>query len=143
MPRKSAAALAIVTPITDHRPPAPDDLTPEQAAEWREVVGRMPNDWFTRETHQLLAAYCRHVTAAKTLSAEIDRFKPEWLTDSVGLEQFGRLLALRDRETRGMSSLATRMRLTQGSRYRADKTATATAKPQFADGLPPWERYVR
>jgi hypothetical protein len=78
------------------------------------------------------------VAAAQTLSAEIDRFQPAWLTDSVGSEHFGRLLALRERETRAMSSLATRMRLTQGSRYRADKTATATAK-NFERGLAPWE----
>jgi hypothetical protein len=138
MPRKSAAALSVVTPISEHRPPPPPDLTAAQADEWRAVVRRMPSGWFTRETHQLLAAYCRHVAAAQTLSAEIDRFQPAWLTDSVGSEHFGRLLALRERETRAMSSLATRMRLTQGSRYRADKTATATAK-NFERGLAPWE----
>ena len=43
MPRKSAAALAVVTPITDHRPPPPGDLPEEQAAEWTAVVNRMPN----------------------------------------------------------------------------------------------------
>jgi len=35
-------------------------LTDEQAEEWRAVVSRMAADWFPRETHGMLLAYCRH-----------------------------------------------------------------------------------
>jgi hypothetical protein len=51
------------TPIYLHsnaRPEPPEDLTEEQAAEWSAVVDRLPADWFPRETHGLLARYCRH-----------------------------------------------------------------------------------
>jgi hypothetical protein len=41
------------------------DLTEDQAAEWRAVVDRLPNDWFPRETHGMLAQFCRHVCTAR------------------------------------------------------------------------------
>ncbi len=58
--RKSAAELGVIQGIPE-RPDAPDELTPEQAEEWRAVVDRMPVDWFRREIWPLLCAYCRHV----------------------------------------------------------------------------------
>ena len=60
---KSSAALEIPSVADlrgDARPEPPEDLTEEQAAEWRAVVARMPADWFHRETHGLLAQYVRH-----------------------------------------------------------------------------------
>jgi hypothetical protein len=49
--RKSAAALGVIHGIPQ-RPEPPDELTPEQAEEWREIVGRMPVDWFGRQDPQ-------------------------------------------------------------------------------------------
>jgi hypothetical protein len=63
--RKSSAELSVVTPLKTRRPPPPEDLTEEQASEWRAVVSRMPPDWFTREHFALLADYCRHVCRAR------------------------------------------------------------------------------
>jgi hypothetical protein len=68
MPRKSAAALAVVKPITDHRPPPPKDLSEQQAGEWRAIVGRMPSGFFTREMFGLLTAYCQHASASRVLA---------------------------------------------------------------------------
>ena len=53
---QSHAALA-VAPVSDlrlvARPEPPEDLTENQSAEWRAIVGRLPADWFQRETHGL------------------------------------------------------------------------------------------
>ena len=76
MPRKSAAALAVVSAISDYRPGPPEHLTPEQAAEWRAVVGRMPSGWFGREMHALLEGFVTHVTAHRALCRLIDSFRP-------------------------------------------------------------------
>ena len=49
---KSSAALEIPSVADlrgDARPEPPEDLTEEQAAEWRAVVDRLPADWFPRE----------------------------------------------------------------------------------------------
>jgi hypothetical protein len=145
--RKSLAAVSVrAVTLSDvvPRPDAPGDLTNEQAAEWRAVVDRMPADWFQRETHALLAQYCRHVVAARRISELIRGFETELARtveqDGVSklaitlaaAETLDRLLKMQEREGRAMSSLATRMRLTQQTSY--DKT-----KPRPIATKPPWE----
>jgi hypothetical protein len=135
---------AVTLPEAVPRPDAPGDLTQEQAAEWRGIVDRMPADWFQRETHGLLSQYCRHVVAARRISELIMGLETE-LARTV--EQDGasklavtlaaaktldRLFKMQDREGRAMSSLATRMRLTQQTNY--DKT-----KPRPVEAKPPWQ----
>jgi hypothetical protein len=138
MPRKSAAALSVVQTLPGQkRPEPPEELTDEQAEEWRKVVDRLPVDWFPEESHQLLVAYCRHVTRARVLAGLINRFQEVWLCSADGVERYDKLLQMSEREGRAISSLATRMRLTQQSRYRADKAATKTSSPSAPSK--PWE----
>src|SRR5262245_26279261 len=65
MPRRSKAAeLTLIGPggiETLRRPEPPSNLTAKEAAEWRAIVNRLPPDWFPRETHAILAQYCRMV----------------------------------------------------------------------------------
>jgi hypothetical protein len=68
--RKSAASLSIVSVLGNERPAPPEDLTDEEAKEWRAIVGRMPADWFTRENFPLLVEYCRHVVRARDLARD-------------------------------------------------------------------------
>lgn len=115
--RKSAAELAVVQQVTEivPRPTAPDDLTDEQAAEWDAVVSRCPADWFPRETHGLLSQYCRHVVAARRVSQLIQQAE----TAGVGLDvdEYDQLLKMQEREGRAISSLATRMRISQQATF--------------------------
>jgi hypothetical protein len=136
MPRKSAASLAVVVGITEHRPDPPEGLTEEQATLWRGIVKRMPSGWFQIEQQGLLAAYCQHASAARMLALFIDSFKREWLPDPDGLARFDKLLAMRERETRALASIATRLRLTPQSRYRPEKAATSTANTTVQK---PWD----
>ena len=130
--RKSAASLETsiinVTGVMA-RPDAPYDLTDEEVDEWRAVVSRMPADWFGRETHGLLTQYCRHIAAARRISQLIRQCEKAELFD---LEDFNKLLIMQERESRCLSSLATRMRISQQSHF--DKT-----KPRPIVGQRPWE----
>lgn len=131
--RKSAGELAVSTLSriqTVQRPDAPYDLTDEQADEWRAVVNRMPADWFPRETWGLLAQYCRHVIAARKVAQLITKAEKAKAFD---VAAYSELLKMQEREGRAMSSLATRMRLTQHSTY--DRTKK---KPPIQDANP-WE----
>ena len=115
--RQSTAskALDIVKPLeTVVRPDAPYDLTDEQTDEWRAITNRLPADWFPRETHSLLTQYCRHVVAARRLSQLIDQEEKKAGFDVSAYDQ---LLKMQEREGRAMSSLATRMRITQQATY--------------------------
>jgi hypothetical protein len=136
--RKSAASLAIVSAITESLPPAPDCLTDDQKAEWESITASLPAGWFKREQYGLLAAYCQHATAAKLLARMIDTYHPAWLAEPAGLARFDKLLGMRERETKAMAALATRMRLTQQARYQPAGAARATANTGTGKSRP-WE----
>lgn len=119
--KKSAAALAVVQPgsitaIT--RPIAPDGLTNAQATEWRNIINRMPADWFPSETHALLVQYCRHVVSAACVAEMIENL---FASDDPELEAYNKLLIMQEREGRALSSLATRMRITQQTTFDKSK----------------------
>lgn len=119
--RKSAAELAIVSPIeVDPRPAAPSDLTDEQAAEWDACVSRMSATHFSRENQALLLQYCRHVVSAKRVAQMIEDHEQ----GELDLDAYDKLLKMQEREGRAISSLATRMRLTQQSRFDPKKKIT-------------------
>src|SRR4029450_883811 len=94
---KSAAELSVVrVSLEGDRPPAPDDLTAQEAQVWSEIVVSIPGGWITRAQEPLLAAYCRHVSAADRLSIMIDNFKPD-LEEPGALQRFAKLLSMRER----------------------------------------------
>lgn len=131
--RDSAAALSVVqgggSVVTAIRRPAPpSDLTDEQACEWRAVVDRLPAEWFPRETHGMLAQYCRHVIAARRIAQLIGQHE---VAGDFTIEDYDRLLKMQEREGRALSSLATRMRISQHATY--DKKRK---KP--IEGARPW-----
>ena len=141
--RKSAAELSIVREALEgYRPSAPDELTAQQARTWREIVESVPGGWISRSQEPLLAAYCRHVSAADRLSAMIDDCIQD-LEEREALLRFAKLLSMRERETKALSSLATRMRFTQQSqmhpRTAARAIGDAHGAPKLWDRKPPWE----
>ncbi len=133
--RKSAAQLAIAPHVVEivPRPVAPVGLTDEQASEWDAVVSRMPADWFPRETHGILAAYCRHVVAAGRVAQLI---AAQDSAEAIDIGEYNLLLKMQEREGRAMSALTTRMRLSQQSSYTDKVSANAKRKGQ---GKKLWE----
>lgn len=133
--KKSVAALASVPVTFERMLPPPADLTAAQAALWASVVATKPSDWFQADSLPLLTQYCRAVDGHRIVSAEVDAFNPEWLKTDEGLRRYERLLAMQDRQAKLTSSLATKMRLTQQSRYAARGADRADAR---AKGDRPW-----
>jgi hypothetical protein len=129
--RESSASLAVLTGVISSisRPEPPAELTDEQAVEWLAVVNRMSADWFPRETHGMLAQYCRHVVAARRVAQLVNCCESG---DVLDISEYDRLLKMQEREGRAISSLATRMRISQHSTYDKGKK-----KPQ--GGKRPWE----
>ena len=129
--RTSAAALevAVLGKVEAvQRADAPYDLTDEQTEEWWAVVNRLPADWFPRETHGVLAQYCRHVIAARRVAQLVAAEE----AGEFDLDRYDQLLRMQEREGRALSSLATRLRITQQATV--DKR---TQKP--AQAKKPWE----
>jgi len=120
--RKSAASLEVISSsgITTVRRPDPvSELSDEQAEVWRSVVNRLPADWFPAETHPLLAQYCRHVISARHVAELIAKLERQ--DGKLDIDEYDRLLKMQEREGRAISSLATRMRISQQSTLDREK----------------------
>lgn len=137
--RKSGAATAVVVQGSfGQRPEPPEELTPEQAAIWRETAASEPLDAFnTAALRGLLKDYCRHRAAAESVSAIIDSFQADWLKNSEGARRYRELLKIRDLECRASADKATKLRLTNQSRYTPQAAATAARNANKM--TKPWE----
>lgn len=125
---RSTASLAVVSSSeieAYERPRAPADLSLEMAAEWTAIVNQLPADWFGRETTPLLAQYCRHVIAAKRVAALVAQAESDPECD---LKDYDRLLKMQEREGRAITSLATKMRISQQSTYDKSKKKPSQAR---------------
>jgi hypothetical protein len=132
MPRRSAASLAIVTPDLS-RPKAPAELTKDEAVVWEEVVSTKPADWFTRDTHPLLVAYCRATVVSRVIAKQVDAFNQEWLVQDGGLARYEKLVRMQRSQSTLLATLATKMRISQQSKYGArgaNSHAKAGAAPK-------------
>jgi hypothetical protein len=127
--RQSAAELAIVPQLPHRLAEPPSDLNEAQAQVWRDVIAAKPVDWFGKDSLPLLSAYCKAVTEHARISSVLDSFDTRCLVESEHLNTYDRLTKLQDRHARLMTTLATKMRLTQQSKYRADAAAVADKKP--------------
>lgn len=137
--RKSTAELAVATTpdagVTQktYRPPPPSELSKEAASEWHEIVDQMPADWFPRETHGMLAQYCRHVIAARHVAQLIDDHEAG---EQLDLDHYERLLKMQERESKIIRELATKMRMSQQSTWSAQKTKGGSSQGGVKK---PWE----
>ena len=90
--------------------------------------------WFGPETHGVLVSYCKHITEARRIDVLLDEYDPEWLKSESGLGRYASLVKLRELQTRAITSLATKMRLTQQSQYHKDAKGNRPAQQKR-----PWE----
>ncbi len=134
---KSSESIVIVAREFGVRPKAPGSLTAVQRQIWEDTVSSEPAGYFkTAAVRAILADYCRHVETAILLSREIEACDPAWLKLEDGLSRFDKLLALRARETRAVADSATKLRITNQSRYNPQTAATAAKR---AGHQPPWD----
>jgi hypothetical protein len=130
MPRKSAAALEITPPNRkDGRVAAPAGLTKVEREMWADVVQSKPADWFDADSVPVLKEYIRAALTCDQLArlvAQAMEGDPEDLKLA---------LDMRDKEAKRCANLATKLRLTQQSRYTPQSASTANRK---ASGARPW-----
>ncbi|WP_145396006.1 hypothetical protein [Paracoccus sulfuroxidans] len=117
--QKSIEEAGLSADYIPDRPEPLNGMTREQKDVWSVIVNRMPADWFLAETYELLAQYCRHACEARRVSAIIRAHTADPETSEKWIEQYDRLLKIQEREGRAMSSLATRLRITQQSTVNA------------------------
>lgn len=113
--------VALSAPSVHLQPPA--GLTEEQAQVWRETVNARSADFFGPDQVPLLEEYCRAVVTCRLLGAQVEAAFAGG--DPAELKA---VLDMRDKESRRLASLATKLRLTNQSRYTPQSAATAAKK---------------
>ena len=120
------------------RPDPPDDLTGPQRDIWRRVVDDEPLDHFgTEATQAMLKDYILQRYEADRITSTINIFPVEGLRTRKGIMHYDSLLRARDRCINRASSLATKLRLTNQSRY-MPQTAARNSRDTLR-GAKPWD----
>lgn len=141
MARKSAAALAIVPKAPGSAPPAPASLSATERALWGDIVASKPADWFGPDSLPVLTEYVRAVAMCDLLAERLRAIlqgngEGGQAAAAVDEAAVRVVLDMRDKESRRAVSLATKMRLTQQSRYGARDAERADRR---AGGKRPWQ----
>lgn len=128
--RKSAAELSVVGSAgieTVRRPEPPEELTDEQAHEWRAIVNSMPADWFPRGAHGTLVQLCRHRVRARRFAQLIDAAEA---AEDFDVKEYRDLCRSEGENTRLIESCETKLRLTPQTQYdKTKKRQTQTKRP--------------
>ncbi len=132
--RKSSASLTVVPAGIPARVEPPQGFTDKQAELWREIVSGKPVEWFTADNAPLLAEYIRAVDMGNRLAFAIEAAMAGEVEEGPSLKD---LLKMRDTEAKRATSIATKLRLTQQSRYTPQAAATADRKA--SSGSKPWQ----
>jgi hypothetical protein len=131
-------SVNVIEGLFGERPQPPEDLNERQIEIWKLIVASEPAEFFsTAATRSMLADLCRHRETADKLSVVIDSFQAEWLKVGEGAKRYAALLKMRDLEIRAAASLATKLRLTNQSRY-VQHTAYRAGR-DAVKGTKPWE----
>lgn len=125
-------ASVTVLPVGPAKPP--DTLSEEQGKIWTETVASRPPGWFGKDTAPILESYCIAIARRRFISANIEH---QMSLKKPSARKCAELLALEVKQTQVIASLATKMRLTQQSRYTPQ--AAATASKTVPSAKAPWE----
>jgi hypothetical protein len=150
-PKGAEAMRAESALIPGAREPVPRDLEPDAAVIWEATTIRLPGDFFTSEMIPILKAYCRHSAFADYFAREITatRAAIEALERAIshgksGIRKLPKLRAslhdlhkLHAHESSHAVSCATRLRITNQSRFVPERAASKSGKTP-STGLPPW-----
>jgi hypothetical protein len=132
MPRRSVADLSVSRPPPPSKPLAPpSDLSASERALWEAVVATKPADWFGADCAPVLKEYVRAAGVCDVLAKRVATALRS--ADPAGLKK---VLDSRHQESVRLAGLATKLRLTQQSRYSARTASTADKR---AAGPRPWQ----
>jgi hypothetical protein len=133
---KAKSAPAAVRSVCALAPPP--FLTKAQTQLWIDVVATKPADWFDAGGAALLVGYVRAVCSSNRLALIVDQYEKRKRLDSDAMKAYAAALAAHEKVERRVISFATKMRLTQQSRYRADAADVANRNAAKTPRKP-WE----
>jgi hypothetical protein len=114
----------------------PKSLTTRQKELWKEITLSKPASWFDRSTAPLLSGYVKAIASHEFLASQSDAIEATLAEGDGDLKTLNRIHAMIERQARLIQTFATKLRLTQQSRYTA---ATASVIAGKASGARPWD----
>jgi phage terminase small subunit len=129
MPRRSAADLAVVRPVsgfTRLRPPP--ELGKDEQQVWVEIVTACDQSHFQRSDGPLLVRYCQNVVLARRAAAELAE------TGAVLLGRPSAWLTVAEKCDRALVALSMRLRISPQARMRPE-TTKAKQTPSIYDSM--------
>jgi phage terminase small subunit len=124
--------------ITARRPDPPDHLDEADAEEWRAIVGRMPADWFPRETRPILTELCQLTVIARMFNEDVKAHRERCRASARIDKEMLRLLSMRSKLAYLIASLSHKLRLTNIKRFHVD-TAGRRARMAPNEATRPWD----
>lgn len=131
--RKSTASLSVVRPLENGLPPAPKNYSEDHAALWSQMVASKPQDWWDASTLPLLDAYVKVCIEHQKISELVEGMHPISSDDEIAT--YDKLQRIQDRMASQMARMATKMRLSQQSKYGARGADSASR----GGGKRPWD----
>lgn len=95
------------------RPAPPVDFDNYEASIWNKIVNSMPADWFNIGSVPLLTQYIRHTVASQNLAQLITDVTSD--PDELNVKKYITLLRAQKEESAILSSLATKLRISNQS----------------------------
>jgi len=130
MPRKAAAALAVVPRIPGQgRPPPPADLDPVERRIWSEVVDALPGHWLDPAGQVLLRRLAAQAAVAEQLELRLRQTRAEGRADSKAVIEHGAVSVI-------VARLLAELRATPKSQLRG---RAAGSRAEQAPQMRPWE----
>lgn len=137
--RKSISSLEVITPLPTRMLEPPSDLNAEEASVWARTAATKPLDWWDAGSAPLLAQFSRAKVQSDKIAALMNASMAILSTDPEELGRYDKLQKVQNRLSSELANLATKMRLTQQSRYNAKSGDTASRR---ASGARPWHNDV-
>jgi hypothetical protein len=138
LPRRSLESITVkpigVTAIFAE---PPGHLSKRAQAIWKEITLARPADFFDAAGKLLLAALCCHTESFEMITKELES---ERRSAEPTDERMRRLGTMRYTESAAMIAIATRLRLTNQSRYTAATGRTAAERGSLQQMTKPWEK---
>jgi hypothetical protein len=122
--------------VNDGRPAVPPEFDKDEARHWRDIVNRMPADWFPAETLPVLTALCADVALSERVAVELRKVKRRSLATDAEFKRFASLGRMRLRLSQSIANLSTKLRLTNQSRLRSERAAQDEQKARH---VKPWD----
>ena len=105
---------------------------------WRAIVSTKPPEWFSADTYPLLVAYCRTTIRARVVAKMIEDAVKQ-IGEGPGVAGvYEKLFDMEGKLSRTLCTLATKMRLSQQSKYGA-RGAEGVARRAGENPVKPWQ----